>query len=92
MTLNKTLLSYSPRFEIFDHFQLNGDHSSKDLVIPIPLWSDFQKLIQRGAQTWADAPPGIKELADLVTNGTVLQNYWEQNKDMQKKYEQKKSD
>lgn len=85
MTLNKPLPTYAPRFEIFDHFQINGDHSSKDLVIPTPLWKDFQKLIQRGANLWPDAPPGIKELADLVTNGQVLQNYWEQNKDQQKK-------
>lgn len=48
-------------------------------------WKDFQNLIQRAANTFPNAPPAMKELADLVTNGTVLQNYWDQNKDQQKK-------
>lgn len=35
----------------------------------------FKQLVQRGANLWPDAPPEIKEFADLVTNGTVLQDY-----------------
>lgn len=35
----------------------------------------FQELVQRGANLWPDAPPSIKELADLVTSGKILQNY-----------------
>ena len=35
----------------------------------------FKELIQRGANLWPDAPPEIKELADLVTNGKILQDY-----------------
>lgn len=35
----------------------------------------FKTLIQRGAQTWADAPAGIKRLADLVTNEMEMQDY-----------------
>ena len=41
----------------------------------------FKNLIQRGANLWPDAPPEIKEFADLVTNGRVLQDYHAQNKD-----------
>lgn len=44
-------------------------------------WAAFRELVQRGANLWPDAPPEIKEFADLVTNGKVLQNYREQNKD-----------
>lgn len=35
----------------------------------------FKQLIQRGANLWPDAPPEIKEFADLVTTGQVQQNY-----------------
>jgi len=41
-------------------------------------WSAFQQLIQRGANLWPDAPPEIKEFADLVTNGKVMQDYYRQ--------------
>lgn len=41
-------------------------------------WKDFQELIQRGANLWPDAPPHIKELADLITNGKVMQDYHRQ--------------
>lgn len=35
----------------------------------------FKQLVQRGANLWPDAPPEIKEFADLVTNGSILQDY-----------------
>lgn len=35
----------------------------------------FKTLIQRGAQTWADAPASIKEAADLITSGKIMQDY-----------------
>jgi len=41
-------------------------------------WKSFQELIQRGANLWPDAPPEIKEFADLVTNGKVMQDYYRQ--------------
>lgn len=47
----------------------------------------FQQLIQRGAATWADAPPEIKEFADLITSGRVLQDYHSQNTDQRTKKE-----
>ncbi len=44
----------------------------------------FKELVQRGANLWPDAPPSIKEFADLVTGGEVLQDYYSQAKDQQK--------
>lgn len=35
----------------------------------------FKELVQRGANLWPDAPAEIKEAADLITNGTILQDY-----------------
>ena len=37
----------------------------------------FKELVQRGSNLWPDAPAAIKELADLVTNGEILQPYRE---------------
>lgn len=49
----------------------------------------FKKLIQRGANLWPDAPPYIKDLADIITNdGVIQQNYYAQDtspKDTEKK-------
>lgn len=35
----------------------------------------FQELVQRGTNLWPDAPVEIKEFADLVTSGQVMQDY-----------------
>lgn len=35
----------------------------------------FKQLIQRGANLWPDAPAEIKEFADLITTGKVMQDY-----------------
>jgi hypothetical protein len=35
----------------------------------------FKQLVQRACNTWTDAPPEIKEFADMVTNGQIFQNY-----------------
>ncbi len=35
----------------------------------------FKQLVQRGSNCWDTAPASIKELADLVTTGQVMQNY-----------------
>lgn len=37
--------------------------------------SAFRELIQRGANLWPDAPPAMKQFADLVTTGHILQDY-----------------
>ena len=39
----------------------------------------FKALVQRAANLWPDATPEIKEFADLITNGIVLQDYKSQN-------------
>jgi uncharacterized protein YbaA (DUF1428 family) len=38
----------------------------------------FQELVQRGANLWPDASAEIKEFADIITNGEVMQNYQNQ--------------
>jgi len=35
----------------------------------------FKQLVTRGAGLWPDAPIAIKEIADLVTNGKLMQDY-----------------
>ena len=35
----------------------------------------FQELVQRGTNLWPDAHPEIKETADIITTGSILQNY-----------------
>lgn len=56
-----------------DEFAGASIHIPTDLA-----WKHFQELIQRGANLWPDAPPEIKEFADLVTNGKVMQDYYRQ--------------
>lgn len=34
-----------------------------------------KELLQRGANLWPDAMPEVKGLADLVTNGKLMQEY-----------------
>lgn len=41
-------------------------------------WKSFQELVQRGSNLWPDAPPEIKEFADMVTSGMVMQDYYRQ--------------
>lgn len=54
------------------------------VIITPESWKSFQQLIQRGANLWPDAPPEIKEFADLVTNGEVLQDYKSQDTSQKK--------
>lgn len=49
--------------------------SIKVLVAGEETTAAFIELIQRGANLWPDAPPEIKEIADLVTNGEIMQEY-----------------
>jgi len=57
-------------------------NADDDLII----WSTKQHLeaikqmVHRAVNTWPDAPPEIKELADLVTVGHVQQDYKSQAK------------
>lgn len=37
--------------------------------------ANFITLVQRATNLWPDAPPEVKEFADLVTNGKVMQKY-----------------
>ena len=42
------------------------------------IWK-FKQLVQRATNLWPDAPPEIKEFADLITSGKILQDYWRQD-------------
>jgi hypothetical protein len=47
-----------------------------DIIVSSPQSiSAFKELIQRGANLWPDAPAEIKEFADLITSGQILQDY-----------------
>lgn len=35
----------------------------------------FQEMVQRGTNLWPDAHPEIKETADIITTGVILQDY-----------------
>lgn len=41
-------------------------------------FKEFQELLRRGAECWPDASPDMKALVDLLTHGSLMQNYWEQ--------------
>lgn len=45
------------------------------IIVAADTWPQFQELVQRGANLWPDAPPAIKEFADLATTGKVQQDY-----------------
>ena len=62
-----------------------GTVANQVLITTAKEWKAFQELIQRGANLWPDAPPEIKEFADKVTVGHVQQDYYQQNKDQQKR-------
>ena len=36
---------------------------------------DFKLLVQRAMNTWPDAPAELKEFADLLLEGKILQDY-----------------
>lgn len=41
-------------------------------------WQKIQTVFQRALNLWPDAPPEIKELADIVIEGKPLQDYYSQ--------------
>lgn len=48
------------------------------IVIEHSFWPQFQELVYRGVNLWPDARPEMKEFADLITEGKVLQDYFAQ--------------
>jgi len=38
-------------------------------------WKLMQDIMFRATNLWPDAPPQVKRLSDVVTNGKVLQDY-----------------
>lgn len=57
---------------VYDH---SKDGGSIVINIPFEHAKEFKELVQRGTNLWPDASPDIKEFADLVTNGRILQDY-----------------
>ena len=80
---------------MFIHVSIRGSHTinSSDGTLTVCLDNTvedaFKELIQRGANLWPDAPWQIKELADLITSGQVMQNYQKQEAHLQPTPEQK---
>jgi hypothetical protein len=42
-------------------------------------FNSFKVLVNRGANLWPDAPVEVKELADILTQGRILQDYLSQD-------------
>jgi hypothetical protein len=47
-----------------------------DVKIHASDWAGFKELVRRGINTWDSAPPGIKVIADLITEGRAMQDYY----------------
>jgi hypothetical protein len=48
-------------------------------------WKLLQIVFQRATNLWPDAPPNVKAIADVVTNGKVMQDYESQNTDQRQR-------
>lgn len=60
---------------MIEYFPSKTDRGHDTIFISVESKAAFKELVQRGANIWPDAPAEIKILADLVTNGTVFQDY-----------------
>jgi hypothetical protein len=50
------------------------------VIVVEPLAAEvFQELVQRATNLWPDAPPIVKEFADVITTGHILQDYHSQD-------------
>lgn len=63
----------------------NTEHAATVIVINLPSMGAFQELVHRATNLWPDAPPEIKEFADVITNGHILQDYYGQDTSPTKK-------
>ena len=53
-------------------------------MVGVDTISVFKELVRRALNTWPDAPAEMKTFGDMVCEGTVLQNYADQNQPMKK--------
>lgn len=60
---------------VYGESVIGGD---KIIQIDAGSWKQFQELVHRGSNLWPDASPEMKEFADKVTIGVVLQDYYAQ--------------
>jgi hypothetical protein len=63
--------------------QTTADHTW--INVPAHLVPAFQKMVNKACNCWPDAPPEIKEFADLITSGQVYQDYRRQNTDQKQR-------
>lgn len=49
------------------------------VAMPISCKKDFEELVFRATNLWPDAPPYIKEFADKLIHGKILQDYRRQD-------------
>lgn len=38
-------------------------------------WKLVQQILFRATNLWPDAPPQVKRISDIITNGKILQDY-----------------
>ncbi len=61
--------------------EYKSNEEALGIFVPKEFVEAFKQLVQRATNTWPDAPPEIKEFADMICEGKVLQDYYSQNKD-----------
>lgn len=66
---------FLPTDTVIRIYGLGQNDSELVVIVPPGSRKQFKELVQRGTNLWPDASPEIKEFADLVTNGKVLQDY-----------------
>lgn len=70
------MITVNPHIALIDSYETVTGYT---VVINEASIDKFKELVQRATNLWPDAPPEIKEFADLITNGKVLQNYHSQD-------------
>lgn len=63
------------RVKHFDTSDINAETAIHVFIEGTAEVNAFKDLIQRGAQTWADAPASMKTVADLITSKMQMQPY-----------------
>lgn len=67
-------------FQVLTIGDAQGNTICKSLAINTSQgWDWFKEVLFRATNTWPDAPPEVKELADLVCEGSILQDYHSQD-------------
>jgi hypothetical protein len=68
----------NPGIRVIKHHAGEGGCDNRRIIIEVEgdaSIRQFQELVQRATNLWPDAHPEVKEFADIVTEGRVLQDY-----------------